>query len=220
MIPFASFRATVSAPVFLRHGQLALPTIHKCCTLKPITVPVRYAASIPRADHLRNANIPYETVYLVTDGRLGPPTPLSHLLASIDPQEVFIELVNEKPQPIVKIISKRDRYVKQKEWRKKQREVALSNMRKEIQLTWGIEPGDLEHKLDKARRDIEKGIRVELVFAPKANQRPPSPAAMQNRLNETTQKISEFAMEWSPRRVERGVVILYLKKLHTSSKPS
>jgi translation initiation factor IF-3 len=174
---------------------------------------------MPGSNNPRDRDIPHSIVQLVNEeGRLGPPTPLSHLLASIDSQTHFIELVNENPLPIVKIRDKQEQFKKQQEWNRRQKEVAASNVQKEIQMTWGVESGDLAHKLNKARKEVEKGNRVELVFAPKVNQRAPSPAQMEARINETVEKIAEFAREWMPRKVERGVAILYLKKLDKSPK--
>jgi len=150
---------------------------------------------------------------------LGLPTPLSRLLASIDPQTHFIELVNENPKPIVKIRDKREQVKKEKEWNKRQKEVASNNVQKEIQMTWAVEPGDLVHKLNKARKEVEKGNRVELVFAPKVNQRAPSPAIMDARMKNAAEKIAEFAREWKSRKVEHGVGIFYLKKLDKPPTP-
>jgi translation initiation factor IF-3 len=196
----------------------ALSVIHKCHIPQLVTVPVRYVAH--RAPNPRNHDIPHHIVQLVNEeGRLEPHTSLSHLIASIDPQSHYIELVTEHPQPVVKIRDKGEQYHKLKEWKKKQKTTAASNVQKEIQMTWGVESGDLAHKLSKARKELEKGNRVELVFAPKANQRFPSPALVESRINETVEKMAEFAKEWMPRKVERGVAILYLKKLDMSSKP-
>jgi len=174
---------------------------------------------MPGSNHPRNHDIPHRIVQLVNeDGRLGPPTPLSHLFASIDSKTHFIELVNEDPSPIVKIKCKKEEYLKGKAWRRRQNELAANNVQKEIQMTWGVESGDLAHKLSKARKDVEKGIRVELVFAPKVNQPAPKPAVIEARLNEAAAKIGEFAKEWKPRKVEGGIAILYIKKLDKLSK--
>src|SRR5882762_2012019 len=199
------------------------PVIHKCCTSQLLTVPVRYAHKVPMpgSGHPRNTDIPHSIVQLVNDeGRLDPPTPLSHLLASIDPKKTFIELVTDDPKPIVKIKSKQEQYKKQKEWQKRQKEVAANNTQKEIQMTWGVDENDLGHKLGKVRKELEKGCRIELVFAPKVNQPVPSPGVIETRLKLTTEKIAEFAREWLPRKVERGVAVLYLKKLDGASKPT
>jgi len=45
--------------------------------------------------------------------------------ASIDPQTTFIELVNENPKPIVQIRDKREQVKTEKEWNKRQKEVAF-----------------------------------------------------------------------------------------------
>lgn len=187
-------------------------------------VAIRHAghrAAMPGAGHLRDKDIPYRTVSLVSeDGTLGPPTQLSQLLATIDPKAQFIELVGNNPaQPIVKIRGKKEHFQKQKEWNKRQKAVATSNVQKEIQMSWGVEVGDLMHKLNKVRKELEKGSKVELVFSPKQPQRPPTTAAMQARLQEASTKLAQFAKEWSPRKVEGAVAILYLKSLDEAQKP-
>jgi len=87
-------------------------------------------------------------------------------------------------------------------------------------MTWGVASGDLAHKLNKTRKELEKGNRVQLVFAPKANQPVPNQALMEARINEILGKIAEFAREWMPRKFQSGVAIFYLKKLDSSSKPT
>lgn len=186
-------------------------------------IPVRYAsrAIMPGATHLRNEAIPFRSACLVgEDGSLGPLTPLSQLLASLNPAEQFLELVGNNPeQPIVKLKNKKEHFQKQKEWNKRQKVVASSNVQKEIQMSWGVEVGDLTHKLKKVRKELEKGNRVELVFSPKVPQRPPTAAHMTARLQEATVHLVEFAREWSPRKVEGAVAILYLKGLEDAKKP-
>jgi translation initiation factor IF-3 len=198
-----------------------LSVIHTC---RVPHLSARHAATrapFPGSHHLRDRDIPHRIVHLVSEeGILGPPTPLSHLLASIDPHTHFLELVNENPKPVVKIRDKQEQVKKEKEWKKRQKEVASSNVQKEIQMTWAVEPADLVHKLNKARKEVEKGNRVELVFAPKVNQRAPSPAIMDARMKNAAVKIAEFAREWKSRKVEHGIGIFYLKKLDRSPTPT
>lgn len=174
---------------------------------------------MPGSNHLRDNDIPYRTVQLVNDdGRLDPPAPLTHIITSIDPKTHFVELVSEDPQPIVKIKSKKQEYDKQKDWKRKQKETAASNIQKEIQMTWGVESGDLIHKLKKVRKELEKGNRVDLVYAPKANQELPSRQTMETRINETLEMMSDIAKEWMPRRCEKGVAVLYFQLADKPSK--
>jgi translation initiation factor IF-3 len=216
---FMPFRAAATASLL---RESTFPT-HKWRKPWLVIVPVRYSsrAPMPGSNHPRNRNIPHSIVQLAdAEGRLGPPTSLSHLLASIDSKTHYIELVTSSPQPVVKIRNKKEQYHKKKAWNKRQNEIAASNVQKEIQMSWGVESGDLAHKLNKARKELEKGNRVEWVLAPKANQRIPSPAVMEARINDVAEKIAEFAREWLPRKFERGVAILYLKKLDTADRSS
>lgn len=221
MSAFVAFRA--SARVLFRP---LTSSPHKCRIPRPVTVSVRHVnrQAMPGSDHLRDYNIPYHTVQLVNeDGRLEPPTSLSRVITSIDSKNQFVELVSEDPKPLVKIKNKKEEYNKMKEWKRRQKEVAASNIQKEIQMTWGVESGDLEHKLKKVRKELERGTRVDLVYAPKTNQIIPSPTVMENRIKETVEMLSDIAKEWMPRRIEKGVAVLYLKladKSVKSIKPS
>ena len=212
MASFIAFRTATAASLFrTKH----LPTIFKCRVLHPVLIPVRHAArrEMPGSNHLRDRDIPHRIVQLANeDGRLEPQIPLSHILASIDSKTHFVELVSGDPTPIVKIQSKKEHYEKQKAFQRRQKEVATARARMEIQMTWNIEPGDLAHKLGKARKEFDKGNRVDLVFAPKVNQKPPHPDSMIARLDEVLDSLSDIAAEWSPRKMENGVAVLYLQR--------
>jgi len=219
MTTFVSSCAVATVSLF------RLLALRKCRTPGLIKVPVRYAAkhraALPGAHYPRNRHIPHQIVQVVREeGGLGPPTPLDDVIASTTLKTHYIQLVSEDPTPLVKILSKSEQHNKLKEWQKRQKEAAASNVRKEIQMTWGVESGDFAHKLSRVKKELEKGTRVELVFAPKANQRVPSPPMMEARVNQTLENLAGFAKEWLPRKVERGVAILYLRKLDGSSEPT
>jgi len=218
MSTFIALCAAARASVF----RLAtLPAIHKCRIPQIVTVPVRHARhqAMPGLNHPRDRDIPHRIVQLVNeDGRLDLPAPLSHIIASIDPKTHYVELVSEDPQPIVKIRNKKEEYNKQKQWKRRQKEVAANNIQKEIQMTWGVESGDLVHKLKKVRKELEKGNRVDLVYAPKVNQAIPSRRTMETRIEETLEMMSDIAKEWMPRRFENGVAVLYFQLADKPSK--
>lgn len=208
-----AFAASLSRPVSLRTLQIPYP----------VTVPVRHAAHrapLPGSGHRRDRDIPYRVVHLVDEkGEFGPPTPLSQIMASIDSQTHFVELVSDNPEkPVVKIKGKKETFQKQKEWNKKQKAVASSNVQKEIQMTWNADTFDVGHKLKKARKELDRGNKVELVFAPKPNQKAPAPAVMEARIQYVWTKMSDVAREWLPRKTEGGVVVLYLRQLEDGKK--
>lgn len=120
--------------------------------------------------HVRNANIPYSIVTVVeNDGKLAPePVHLSQLLKEVDLNNFFIELVSEQPSPLVKIKNKKDVYAIEKT-RAKQLKTSRTVI-KELQFSWAISMGDLQHKLAKAASYLDKGNRVDITFLPKANQ--------------------------------------------------
>lgn len=77
-------------------------------------------------------------------------------------------LVSSSP-PIVKLLNKEDERAKLREAETKdrvRRKFAIEE--KEVQVSWNSAVGDLRHKLDIARGILEKGDRVQLVFAPRS----------------------------------------------------
>lgn len=164
---------------------------------------------------LRDDKIPHRLVQLVDPAtkHLLPLRPLAELLASIDRKTQFVELVAEHPAPIVKIIEKKAAYEKRKEQKRRAKEVKRRNIQKEVQLTWGVALGDLEHKLKKVRSDLEKGYRVDLVFAPKSGHELPSPTEMQNRADKTVALLSDVAKEWKPRETRKTMIAIYFQGL-------
>jgi translation initiation factor IF-3 len=161
----------------------------------------------PRA---RNMDIGYPIVQLVdpkTD-RLRSPTPLAHIVSSIDLKTHFVELVSESPNPIVKIISKQAQFGERKAAKaKKKNQVEL----KEVQMTWGVASGDLAHKLRKVRQELEKGNRVDLVYAPKKGQVIPTAKEMEVRVQETLDYTRDVGKEWKPMEVEGAITVIHLQ---------
>jgi translation initiation factor IF-3 len=155
-------------------------------------------------------DIGYPVVQLVdpeTD-RLHPPTTLSNIVSSIDLKTHFIELVREYPNPIVKIFSKQASFEERKASKgKKKNQMVL----KEIQMTWGVASGDLAHKLRKVRQELEKGNRVDLVYAPKKGQPIPTLGEMEWRVQETLKFIQDIGKEWKSREAKGAMTVLYLQ---------
>jgi translation initiation factor IF-3 len=147
-------------------------------------------------------------------GALKPPAALSDILASVDRKTHFLELVQETPNPIVKIIDKKAIY----ETKKLQQRFKKSPIStKEIQLTWCMGAADRVHKLRKVREELEKGNRVELVFTSKKKKRV-SPHEMETLVQEVLAQMQDVMKEWQPREVKGTLVILHLQG--TPSPPS
>ncbi|KAH9950168.1 hypothetical protein B0H21DRAFT_660479, partial [Amylocystis lapponica] len=186
----------------------------------------------------RNEEIQYRIVRLVNPETsvLEPPAPLQAILARLaaknaaappDPdapddaaarkkrkkkkkEGYYVELVVAEPEPIVKLVSSHDVYAKQQQQREKKREQRARD-EKELQLTWGVALADLEHKLGKARTELEKGNRVSLVYAGRKGQTRLSPQEMEARAKEVVDSLADAGAEWKARDVSPHTTIVYLQ---------
>jgi translation initiation factor IF-3 len=158
-----------------------------------------------------NTDIRYPYVQIVNaDGRLDPPQPLSAILASIDHKKSFVQLVADD-RPIVKVLSKKETYDKAKALRKAKKNAERSQEDKEIQMTWGVAVGDLEHKINKVKKELEKKHRVNLIFAPKKRQPVPSPQERDEKVNEVLEMLKDIGKESRPRTFLRSLLTLHLE---------
>ncbi|KAJ8085932.1 hypothetical protein AAF712_015185 [Marasmius tenuissimus] len=153
-------------------------------------------------EKLKNKNIPFKKVMFV-DPETGGLTEMmmERILADMDSKKYFAELQTAEPFPVVKLISKeeaREAKLKAKEIQKKR------NLNKEFQLTWSMGEGDLERKLKRVRETLEKGGRVDLVFAPKSGQRGPPFPVMTERMKATLEGLSDVGKEWKQRQFRSG----------------
>ncbi|KAH7888154.1 hypothetical protein F5I97DRAFT_959471 [Phlebopus sp. FC_14] len=163
---------------------------------------------------LINAKIPYKRVRIVdSNNKLSPTTQsLSDLLASLDLKKSLVELVSETPEPIVRVSDRREAVARYKEQKKAHKEgLKKGHAAKEIQLSWTVAPGDLQHKLAKARTLLDKGHRVDIVFASKGD-RGPGMRAMQMRAHQVTQGLGDIAKEWKPKETTRTMMIMSFRR--------
>ncbi|KIK45306.1 hypothetical protein CY34DRAFT_801811 [Suillus luteus UH-Slu-Lm8-n1] len=199
--------------------RILVPPCHKVEVLKSLWSPnfsfVRTYASAGPARRIGDDKIPFRVVRLVhpETGKLGPPVRLSDVLESVDLKAFRVELVTEEPEPIVKIVDRRDSYQKWKEQKKAIRKGLKAGEQKEIQITWGVDNGDLKHKITKARTELEKGYRVDIVIAPRKGQRLPRPDAMAARASEIASMLLDIAKEWRARDVQNTTTVMSFQKL-------
>lgn len=208
MATFCAFRAATVALV----RPARSPSYPYCSEISTFAIShVRYKHRLARLP--RNDEINFRVVQIVDPEteRLKEPTELKYILASIDLKTHFVELVSEKPNPVVKIKNKKEVYNRQKERRIMMKEIPTMQQ-KEVQMTWGVGSGDLAHKLNKVRQELEKGNKVDLVFAPKKNQALPSPLEIEERLRETVSLLADVGKEWRPRNIKRNVAILSFQR--------
>jgi translation initiation factor IF-3 len=187
------------------------PLACQCLTLRTIS------SSTP-TKRLVNDSIPFKRVRLADpeSGSLRPLAPLKTILDSIDPRTHHVELVADAPDPIVKIIDTKEAREKYKEAKKRAQAAARAQVRKEIQVTWGVAAGDLAHKLEKVRQELVGGRKVDLIFASKKGQVVPTKQAMDTRLKGVLEGLADVGMEYLPREERKDMTALHLKPLSQS----
>ncbi|KAG8741146.1 hypothetical protein FRC10_003244 [Ceratobasidium sp. 414] len=178
------------------------------------------AASDP--SFFRNGAIPFSVVRLVNPetNKLDPETRLRDLLATVDLDKNYVQLVSsggaDGGRPLVKIVNKHHAAQKerdQKSRKKEQKKAAAGRETKEIQLSWGVEPGDLKHKLSKSIQELEKRNRVNLVFVKKKGAPMPSPEQKAAKLQAVWEAVKHVATEREPRVIHDLTAVLYLQGL-------
>jgi len=192
-------------PIILK-PRVPLPRLYPFCQH-----PRCYAEGPSRRP--RNKEIPYDRVRLVDaeTSALGPFIPLEDILATLNKKEEMLELVAEKPDPIVKVVDKKASYSRMKEQKARKKDEAKTREEKEVQMTWGVASGDLQHKLKKARQELQKGNRVNLVFAPKKGQESLTPAQMAERVQETVDLLADVGKEWKVREAQGRTAVIHLQ---------
>ncbi|KAF9115349.1 hypothetical protein BGX27_008118 [Mortierella sp. AM989] len=98
--------------------------------------------------------------YITPEGNQGQKR-LSHVLRTIDRSQYYlIEVDPSADPPVCKLFSKKVLYKKEKEAKQAKKANVLTT--KELQLNWGTDSHDLNHKLSKFRAFLEKGHRLEI----------------------------------------------------------
>lgn len=198
----------------LSRYRILPPCQYKAEPLKSVHFFVRTYASAGPARRTGDDKIPYRIVRVVNPdtGKLDPPTRLTDVLASVDSKTWRVELVTEDPEPIVRVVDRRESYEKWKEQKKAFRKGVKAGEQKEIQITWGVDAGDLKHKIMKARAELEKGCRVDIVIAPKRGQKLPKPNEMIARADEVSALLLDIAKEWRARDVQKTITVMSFQK--------
>ena len=183
-----------------------------------------------------NNNIPYTYVRVVDPETRKPlpPRPLAevvdNLAAEVQPRQgggppkisvtQFAQLVAPPSEAtngyaLVKLVDRKEAAAREKTQRLKVQASRKASEEKEIQFAWSIGTGDVQHKLRKARQELERGARVQLVFARKASggsQRDSGTRAKQNGLvSQVVEELTDVAREWRMRDEQRNMVVVYLQ---------
>lgn len=200
------------------------------CPLGP-----RFASNL-KDTPLINNDIPYTYVRVVDPETRKPlpPKPLAEVVDSlateIQPKQgvgspktfvtQFAQLVAPPSEAtngyaLVKLVDRREAAAREKTQRIKAQASRRASEEKEIQFAWSIGAADVQHKLRKARQELERGVRVQLVFARKATggaERDSGTRAKQNALVEqVVEELTDVAREWRLRDERRNMVVVYLQ---------
>jgi translation initiation factor IF-3 len=123
----------------------------------------------------------------------------------------------------VKLVDRREAAAREKTQRLKAQASRKLSEEKEIQFAWSIGAGDVQHKVRKARQELERGVRVLLVFARKAgggSQRDSGTRTMQNGLvAQVVEELTDVAREWRMRDERRNMVVVYLQDYRRPAAP-
>ncbi|KAF8901542.1 hypothetical protein CPB85DRAFT_125344 [Mucidula mucida] len=164
-----------------------------------------------------NERIVYETVWLSEPGQPLREINVKEYLETIDTKKVKLQLVTSVPKPIVKII---DRAIeRQARQQQKEDKKGKAKGKKEFQMGWNIAPGDLGHKLRSVRKELEKGAKVDLVFAMEkgAEQRgkaPPKTSDMEAKIDAVMEELGDVARRYRETDMiaHRGIAVVFLEK--------
>lgn len=154
-------------------GRMTLPPA-RSRTGPPGAGPRRLHAAAPRLasapSRISDEKISAPLVRLVDpqSGELQGPFRPADILGKIDRKEFLLLQVAEgalqrgskewalKDLPVCRLVSKREAYQREREKKKS----AAPTSTKGLQLSWNVSANDLAHKVERARRDLERGHRV------------------------------------------------------------
>jgi translation initiation factor IF-3 len=141
------------------------------------------------------------------------PTRLTKLLESIDPTTHLIRLIEHHP-PTVQILTQLEEKMRKLQT-KAEKKVSESKRRianKEAQFSWSTSGMDFEHKLAKARAELQKGdVRLDVVFNPKQGVKNPTRDEMLQHIQGVVDALADVSGEWRERDFRRGSAKVFLQ---------
>ncbi|KAG0038847.1 hypothetical protein BGZ82_010643 [Podila clonocystis] len=147
--------------------------------------------------------------YVSLEGNQGEQR-LSAVLRTFDRSQYFLVEVDANAYPpICKLFSKRELYEKAKA--AKQAKKSNAPATKELQLNWGTDAHDLEHKLSRSRGFLEKGCRLEVQINGKKgkNTTPQEREAIMERVKAEFEPVSKYVKQ--PEWVKATTVTMLLQ---------
>ncbi|WWC59268.1 uncharacterized protein I303_101818 [Kwoniella dejecticola CBS 10117] len=214
-------------------GSIARPQARPPAHLLPlVSVSLRHASSSsstfglrappPEAHPLsfKDAAIPYRTVQLVDpeSNHLLDPQSLRSVLNTYDQSTHTLVLVNiEKEVPIVKLINKLEERKKERESEEKARlKKRMSIEEKEVQISWQSAQGDLLHKLNLAKTLLEKGDRVQVVFANRKRGENVGESKKNEIIGTFHEELEQVGKKWKDDETKGNIHVLYYNPLETT----
>ena len=215
-LPSSSFHTT---PIVLKKKQDGNDAFEELVK-KPRRIEVPEHNPTPKKRRGAKIGLPKVHVEDPSTGLLGPLQSLEQLLEETK-DEYIVELIEENP-PIVKLIDIKEARASTLEERLRAKRKGGSEVQKEAQITWTMEPADEAHKIQKVREDLEKGnCKVEISFTTKKRQRPPPRPEMQAKVEEIAESLEDLSKQWKPYSLTNHNATLYLQsKIRVSTKVS
>ncbi|UOH82300.1 hypothetical protein LQV05_004997 [Cryptococcus neoformans] len=179
--------------------------------------PPRSRQTQPAAHPLsyRDSSIPHSIVRLIGPESLLPPQRLSSILSTYSTSTHTLTLVSvDGEYPVVKLVSKaeeRDREKEKEEKSKVKRKISMEE--KEVQVSWQSAKGDLGHKLEMAKGILEKGDRVQVVFANRRRAEPVNERQKEEIVAMFEGTLEEVGKKWKEDDKNRGLWVLYYNPL-------
>jgi translation initiation factor IF-3 len=152
------------------------------------------------------------------DGTLSPSRSKHEVLESLDRStQTLVQVAPSQPGtlPICKIMNKRAMREAEKAKAKAARSGAAAAGSKTLELNWAIDQGDLRHRLEKMKKFLEKGLRVEIALASKRKGKQATPEEAQALLKRIREVVKEQgAKEMKPMEGQMlRTATLYLGKV-------
>ncbi|OHE96755.1 translation initiation factor IF-3 [Colletotrichum orchidophilum] len=226
--------AILSPPLqgFARHAAL-IPRFKK---KRPSPSDSAPDAAAPKPGQLPQDRAIYDREVMVVDenNKLTGPHNTRAVLKSLDPETQSLRMVSRAParpapdQPpfaICRVIDKIAEKERERAQQKAKKDTARRLARvKELELNWAIAPHDMGHKMKQMKTFLEKGYKVEVLFAKKKNSRIATKDEADALVQQVRDAVAEVAGAREYKEAEgqpRKVMKLYLESLaKPGSKPT
>ncbi|OXG17288.1 hypothetical protein C366_03373 [Cryptococcus neoformans Tu401-1] len=168
--------------------------------------PPRSRQTQPAAHPLsyRDSSIPHSVVRLIGREGLLPPQRLSSILSTYSTSTHTLTLVSVDAE-------ERDREKEKEEKSKVKRKISMEE--KEVQVSWQSAKGDLGHKLEMAKGILEKGDRVQVVFANRRRAEAVNERQKEEIVAMFEGTLEEVGKKWKEDDKNRGLWVLYYNPL-------